>query len=149
MGLVTLASLSSVHLRGDRCGASTKVATGLSDVSEFARAVKFGLKIVDGLVDCVGNLREGWGVLTVGTLVVTRETATDVNQAHGGKAQFFSGRENLECVIKGSLVGLSVTTTRANVEANANNIDSKLFCNFQKLLGLVGGAAKLVGEPAS
>lgn len=145
LGLVALATLSAVNFGGDRSRASTEVASWLCDVTELSVAVELELEVVNRVVDCLSNLLECRGVFKMQrALVVTGKTATDIDEAHGGKPKSVSSRKHCVGIIESGLVGFSITTARANVEADTNNVDSKLFGDLKKLRGFVSWTAKLV-----
>lgn len=79
-----LTTLSSVYLCRNRSGSADKVTTGLCDESNVALTiwVDSRLEFFDSRPDGFCDLSKSWCAGTVGTDIVTWETAADVDHRH-------------------------------------------------------------------
>ena len=111
-GLVfAFSALSSINFGCDCCRTAYEITSRFSDVPELARTVCVHSRseIFNCLSHGSSNLGEGGSVFAVGSLIVSRETATDIDKVHFLHTELISRLKKFGGMIKSDRVSVGIT----------------------------------------
>lgn len=88
-------AFSAVNFSSNCCRTANKITTWFSYKTKLSRGLKLLFKCLYRGSYSGSNVKEGWQFTSVGTLVISGESSSDVNHSHGLHSNFIGRFEKV------------------------------------------------------